>query len=70
MNRARPIFGANTDSAASGKRQRIVHTSAIGEDDGQGVAEKDKRQSASNKRKSALARVITKNNRKRRQLCA
>ena len=57
LSRARPIFGANSDT--SSKRPAALHC-----DDSE--APKAKRQSKSTKRKSALTRVITKNNRRRR----
>lgn len=63
LNRARPIFGANIDSAPGSKRQRIVNADLTGDAE---PVQKPKRQSASTKRKAALARVITKNNRQRR----
>ena len=57
MARARPIIGANADAQGNGKR-----SAADGEED----APPPKRQSAATKRKSALTRVISKDNRKRR----
>ena len=55
LSRARPIFGANTDADGGAKS---------GTDEAE--AAPPKRQSKASKRKSALTRVISKNNRKRR----
>tara|TARA_B110000211_G_scaffold151647_1_gene172482 strand:- start:3 stop:443 length:441 start_codon:yes stop_codon:yes gene_type:complete len=55
LSRARPIFGASTDAEGGAK-------GAADEAD----AAPPKRQSKASKRKSALTRVISKNNRKRR----
>ena len=55
LSRARPIFGANTDAEGGGKGVT---------DDAE--AAPPKRQTKASKRKSALTRVISKNNRKRR----
>jgi len=65
MNKARPIIGADVDATSSSKGRR-----KDAKDDGDqelGGAPKSKRPSAATKRKSALTRVITKNNRQRRQ---
>lgn len=60
LSRARPIFGANADAAgSSSKRSRVAQSDE--------VTTKPKKQSAANKRKSALTRVISKNNRQRRR---
>ena len=60
LNKARPIHGADVD--AGGKRRRLTTV-----DDGEGAqAPVPKRVSAATKRKSALTRVISKNNRQRR----
>ena len=60
MNKARPIIGADQISASRGKNP------LAGEDDEKPPA-LAKRPSAGTKRKTALTRVIGKNNRKRRQ---
>ena len=64
MNKARPIIGADVDAASSSKGRR---KDASGDDEELSGAPRAKRPSASTKRKSALTRVITKNNRQRRQ---
>lgn len=56
LSRARPIIGADVDAA--GGRGRGV--------DGEEGAGAPKRPSPATKRKTAITRVITKNNRKRR----
>jgi len=61
MSRARPIFGA--DQSSSGGRKKALEEE---EDNGRADAQAPKRVSAASKRKTALARVISKNNRKRR----
>lgn len=61
VSRARPIFGASSDA----KKGIQTSTSGAIEVDGNESAP-PKKQSASAKRKSALTRVIAKNNRKRR----
>ncbi len=64
VNKARPIIGADGDSGNGGRRQRGARADAPdgdGEDPG-----KARQPSAAAKRKSALARVISKNNRQRR----
>lgn len=64
LNKARPIHGADVD--AGGKRRRLTPA-----DTGENACESEptpvsKRVSAATKRKSALTRVISKNNRQRR----
>ena len=56
MARARPIHGADIDAMGGNKRGA----------DGEEGAAAPKRVSAATKRKTALTRVISKNNRKRR----
>ena len=64
LNKARPIHGADVD--AGGKRRRLTPADAS-EDAHEGTqAPVPKRVSAATKRKSALTRVISKNNRQRR----
>ena len=62
LNKARPIHGAENDS--NGKRRRLVSTDAS--EDGTECSQAPKPTSASSKRKAALTRVISKNNRQRR----
>ena len=62
INKARPIHGADSDS--SGKRRRLAATDAP--EDGSERPQAPKQTSAASKRKAALTRVITKNNRQRR----
>ena len=64
MNKARPIIGA--DAAGAGGKGRRGGGESRAEGEG-GAEPKPKRQSMNNKRKAALTRVITKNNRQRRQ---
>ena len=65
MNKARPIFGADVGATSNSKSQ---HADALGNNgENLSAAPISKRQSAATKRKSALARVIAKNNRQRRQ---
>ena len=71
LSRARPIFGANTDTHLGPGMSTTKNLGDDGDnDDGDGGGKHKgappKRQSASAKRKSALTRVIAKNNRKRR----
>lgn len=69
LNRARPIHGANAESRnGGGKRRQLVASDANGDDDGasQQPQPVPRRMSAALKRKSALTRVISKNNRQRR----
>lgn len=64
LNKARPIHGADVD--AGSKRRRLTTVDAD-EDAREGSqAPVPKRVSAATKRKSALTRVISKNNRQRR----
>lgn len=66
LNKARPIHGADVDA---GNKRRKLTTGDAGEDageDAQAQTQAPKRVSAATKRKSALTRVITKNNRQRR----
>tara|TARA_B110000858_G_C17809459_1_gene480121 strand:+ start:6112 stop:9072 length:2961 start_codon:yes stop_codon:yes gene_type:complete len=58
VSRARPIFGANVDSGSK--------SAPCSELNDLNKVKDSKKQSASSKRKSALTRVIAKNNRKRR----
>ena len=62
INKARPIHGAENDS--NGKRRRLA--SADASEDGSELPQAPKRASAASKRKAALTRVISKNNRQRR----
>lgn len=61
VSRARPIFGAN-QATLSGKKRAI----SIDDDLLASAPVPAKRQSAATKRKAALARVVSKNNRRRR----
>jgi len=64
LNKARPIHGADVDA---GNKRRKLTTDDAGQDAGEDAqAQAPKRVSAATKRKSALTRVITKNNRQRR----
>lgn len=63
LNKARPIHGADVD--AGNKRRRMTAADASDDDERERV-QVPKRVSASSKRKSALTRVISKNNRQRR----
>ncbi|MBD40226.1 MAG: hypothetical protein CMB11_07625 [Euryarchaeota archaeon] len=64
LNKARPIHGADVD--AGGKRRRLTTVDDGGDAGGGAQAPVPKRVSAATKRKSALTRVISKNNRQRR----
>jgi len=62
INKARPIHGAENDS--NGKRRRLAPADAS--EDGTERPQAPKQTSAASKRKTALTRVISKNNRQRR----
>ena len=62
INKARPIHGAENDS--NGRRRRLAAADAT--EDGQQRPQAPKQTSAASKRKAALTRVISKNNRQRR----
>jgi hypothetical protein len=62
INKARPIHGAEHDS--NSKRRRLVAVDAS--EEGPEPPQAPRQTSAASKRKSALTRVISKNNRQRR----
>lgn len=64
LNKARPIHGADVD--AGSKRRRLTTVDADEDARESSQAPVPKRVSAATKRKSALTRVISKNNRQRR----